>query len=103
MIKPEDIILLPHEATKVVFGKTITKSFGQSYVVMRGDDGIGRQVGWYLHSAKMFSGLVNWDNSLNEQVAKAIEAKLQEKVTCSMAPQDRPELNTESDEDEFEG
>lgn len=100
MIKPEEINLRPHETTKQVFGKTVTKSFGQSYVDIRGDDGKWRHVGYYLHTAKMFAGLVNWDNSLNDAMAKAIEAKLQEKVTCSMAPQDRPELNTESDEDE---
>lgn len=101
-IKPEDVSLREHTTTKIVFGKAVTKSFGQSYVDMRGDDGKWRHVGYYLHTAKCFSGLVNWDNSLNADMAKAIEAKLKEKVTCSMAPQDKPEL-VEADEDEFEG
>lgn len=103
MIKPEEVNLRPHETTKEVFGKKITKSFGQSYVDMRGDDGVWRHVGWYFHTAKTFSGLVNWDNDLNESMVKAIESKLNEKVSYSVAPQDRPEQVTEASEDEFEG
>lgn len=104
MIKPEEVSLRPHETTKTVFGKKVIKSFGQSYVDLKGDDGTWRHVGYYMHTAKCFCGLVNWDNSLNADMAKAIEAKLKEKsVSCSEAPQDRPELIQESDEDEFEG
>ena len=86
-----------------MFGKKVTKSFGKDYVFMRGDDKGWRQVGWYMHAAKCFSGLGGWDNSLNADMCKAIEAKKGCKTISTDAPQlDKPEL-VEADEDEFEG
>jgi hypothetical protein len=95
-----EINLRPHVAKKNVFGKMIEKSFGKDFVDMKGDDGIYRHVGWYLHSAKCFSGLVNWDNQLNESMCKAIEEKTGVACTYVGAPQDEPEL-TQEDDDEF--
>lgn len=100
MIKPSDVNLRPHVTKKVVFGKTIEKSFGQDFVDLRGDDGVFRHVGYYSYAAQTFSGLTNWDNSLNEAMAKAIEAKKGVKVTTSVAPQDEPELTEEEEDDD---
>lgn len=99
-----EINLRHHTTKKMVFGKTIEKSFGMDFVDMLGDDGIWRHVGWYTHLAKMFCGLVNWDNSLNEAMAAAIAKKKGHPVTYSGAPQDQPEPNEEDedDDDEFE-
>lgn len=94
------IKLRPHVTMKNVFGKMVEKSFGQDFVDMLGDDGKWRHIGYYSYSAKCFSGLVNWDNSLNDLVAVEI-AKLKEcSVACAEAPQDRPELTEEDDDDE---
>lgn len=99
-----EIKLRHHTTKKTVFGKTVEKSFGCDFVEMKGDDGVWRHVGWYVHAANMFSGLVNWDNSLNESMAKAIEKKTGKPCRYSGAPQDEqePEQTEEDYEDEFE-
>ncbi len=102
MIDAKDVNLRPHETTKVVFGKTIKKSFGQDFVDMKGDDGIWRHVGYYSYSTNTFSGLVNWDNSLNDAMAKAIAAKKGVKVQASEAPQDKKPEQPEESEFEYD-
>lgn len=97
------IDLIPLTVSKKVGGLTIEKQTGMSKVVLYGDDSIHRHVGYYVHESKVFSGLINWDNSLNESMAEAIAQKVKEKeVRYSDAPQDMPELTEEDDEDEFE-
>lgn len=87
-----------------MFGKVVEKSFGCDFVELKGDDGIWRHVGWYVHGAKMFAGLVNWDNSLNDSMAAAITKKTKLPCTYSGAPQDEkePEINEEGYDDELE-
>lgn len=94
------IKLRPHVTTKNVFGKMIEKSFNQDFVDMLGDDGVWRHIGYYSYPARCFSGLVNWDNSLNELVAKEIEGIKGVPVSFAGAPQDRPELTEEDEDDE---
>jgi len=91
-----------HVTEKNVFGKVVKKSFGQDFVDLLGDDGKWRHIGYYSHTARFFSGLVNWDNSLNDDVCKALEKIKGHPVRHSLAPQDEPE-QSEDDDDEFEG
>lgn len=91
-----------HFTEKEVYGKRVKKSFGQDFVDLKGDDGRWRHIGYYSHAAKFFSGLVNWDNSLNGEVCEALAKIKGHPVRHSLAPQDEPE-QTEDDEDEFEG
>ena len=96
-----EISLRPHVVTKNVFGKMIEKSFGQDFVDMKGDDGRWRHIGFYSHTSKSFCGLVNFDNSLNDQVAAEIAKIKGHPVSYSGAPQTEPELTQEDDDDEF--
>ena len=94
------IKLRPHVTMKNVFGKMVEKSFGQDFVDMLGDDGKWRHIGYYSYSAKCFSGLVNWDNSLNDLVAVEIARIKECSVACAEAPQDDPELTEVYEDDE---
>jgi len=95
-----EIALRTHVTMKNVFGKMIQKSFGQDFVDMKGDDGRWRHIGYYSHGAKSFCGLVNFDNSLNEQVAAEIAKLKGHPVSYAGAPQNRPELTEEDEDDE---
>jgi len=97
-----EIALRPHVTTKNVFGKMIEKSFGQDFVDMKGDDGRWRHIGYYSHGAKSFCGLVNFDNSLNEQAAAEIAKMKGHPVSYAGAPQNRPELTEEDEDDELD-
>lgn len=94
------IKLRPHVTIKQVFGKTIEKSFNQDFVDLLGDDGKWRHIGYYSYPAKCFSGLVNWDNSLNDLVTKEIEKIKGVPVSFADAPQDEPELTEVYEDDE---
>lgn len=101
-IIPLEIKLRPHGTYKSVYGKQVWKSFSMDFVDMLGDDGRWRHVGYFCYPTQTFSGLVNWDNSLNDSMAAAIAKIKGQEVNSSPAPQDEPELTEEDDDDEFE-
>ncbi len=97
--EPElEIKVEPHTTSKVVLGKTITKSFGQDFVFMKDDRGRWQHIGYYSYSAKYFSGLIGWDNSLNDAVCKQLSILKKCNVRHSMAPQ----LDQEVEQDDFD-
>lgn len=97
-----EIQVRPHETSKNVFGKIVKKSFGQDFVDIKGDDGKWRHIGYYSYTAKSFCGLVNWDNSLNAEVAAELEKIKGHPVTYAGAPQSEPEQEEEDQDDELE-
>jgi hypothetical protein len=101
MIKIE--VMLEHFTVpkRTQFG-TIEKSTGQDKVYAKNELGIWKPVGYVSHSAKVFTGLVDFPKELGEIVAAECSKLRKETIRFAGAPDSIATQNEDDEDDELE-